>query len=214
VVGIAASKLVDRFWKPTWLFARKEGLCKGSARSIPGFDVTAAMEAVQELFSAFGGHQAAGGFTFPAEREEAVRTRLITYSLDCQVQQPDLWTSRCMYDCELPADFLSLRLVDLLDDLRPFGHGFEEPRFLISTELLSWTYYNDKSTQKPKHTALTVAGPEGPQKVMCFGQVIEGLEEGVDVQVLVNAQRNFFRGMESLSLIARDLVVGCGAKLV
>ena len=66
VVGIAASKIAEEFWKPTWIF-NKSKICKGSARSIPGFDVTQAMTKSSKLWLKCGGHSAAGGYSFKEE---------------------------------------------------------------------------------------------------------------------------------------------------
>ena len=64
VVGIAASKICEKYWRPVWLFNTEGEYCKGSARSIVGFDVTEAMMSCGDLFHKFGGHAAAGGFSF------------------------------------------------------------------------------------------------------------------------------------------------------
>ena len=63
-----------------WLFKRDGEYCKGSARSIPGFDVTEAMMSCGHLFHKFGGHAAAGGFSFKIEFEDQIREALTEYA--------------------------------------------------------------------------------------------------------------------------------------
>ncbi|MCB1136241.1 MAG: hypothetical protein KDK78_08240 [Chlamydiia bacterium] len=204
VVGIAASKLVDAFWKPVWLFQRGEALCKGSARSIPGFDVTAAMQAAGDCFLKFGGHRAAAGYSFAPEQEQAILMALVQHAVAQKQQNPELWQSQCRYDCELPLHLLNLDLMDLLDELRPFGHGFEEPRFLIEAPIEEVRFYQDKATGEPKHTAVSLAVPTGRLKLMFFHKVCGDLVDAPVGRFLVTAQRNVYQGRVSLSLFGRD----------
>ena len=94
VVGIAASKVAERYWRPTWMFQRKDGVSKGSARSIPGFDVTEAMQSVGHLFQKFGGHSAVGGFTFPEEKESDLRCELNRYARSRFESNSTIWQSK------------------------------------------------------------------------------------------------------------------------
>lgn len=205
VVGIAASKLVEEFWKPCWLFSKTSLQCKGSARSIQGFNVTQAMASAEKFFVKFGGHQAAAGFTFEPEMEEKVREALINYSDDAKRAFPNLWESRASYDMTLPASLLSLGLADLVGHLRPFGMAFEEPRFCIEAEILGGDIYNDKETGEPKHTALRIRGENNRSvKVMFFGHALPSLIQRKSAKILVTATKNTFRGETSLQLMGVD----------
>lgn len=207
VVGIAASKITEEYWRPTWLFQRKDGICKGSARSIKGFDVTDAMSACKDLFTKFGGHAAAGGFLFPEENEQAIREALCEYALDIKSKKPELWQSQIEFDCELPTDLLDLTLIDLLDSLKPFGHGFQEPKFRVTSTIQEIRFFNDKITGKPKHTSITISQRGRPTKLMFFGSVIDQLDVGDIASFVVSASRNTFRGQTSLQLSGYDYEV-------
>jgi single-stranded-DNA-specific exonuclease len=209
VVGIAASHLAEEHWKPTWLFQRNEGLCKGSARSIPGFDVTEAMISAKSLFQKFGGHRFAGGFSFPEKEEGRIREALEAHALALRDREPTLWESRLEFDCELSPELTSLSLADHLTHLKPFGHGFEEPRFVLETEVSGVDFYNDKETGKPKHTAVNVlgCGRVGRQKVMFFNEVHPEFRTAKRARFVVAASRNLFRGQASLSLRGVDFEV-------
>ncbi len=206
VVGIAASKVAEKFWKPTWLFHvdKEKQIGKGSARSIAGFDVTVAMREAKDAFVKFGGHRAAGGFTFRLENEAAVRAGLGAYVDRVYGDTPDLWKSRADYDCELESGFLSLRLVELLEELKPFGNSFEEPRFALSGTVHGVDYYNDKQTGEPRHTALLLDMKGRSHKVLFFNEVVRDLQDGAPARVLVTASRNRYRGLDSLSLTGAD----------
>lgn len=204
VVGIAASKLVEEFWRPVWLFQRTEQLCKGSARSIEGFHVTEAMQSGADLFQKFGGHQMAGGFTFAAANEASIRQALMNFSRDHQKTQPHLWESKIHYDCFLTHDWLNLGLAEVMDGIKPFGNSFEEPRFCIEADLIRTDFYKDKQTGQPRHTAVTIASATGRQKILFFNQVFTQLIETRRAHFIVSATRNTFRGETTLSLIGHD----------
>lgn len=205
VVGIAASKIAEQFWRPTWLFERKGDVCKGSARSIPGFDVTEAMASAGHLFDKFGGHRAAGGFSFRREKEEAIREALIRHAEGLRARDPDLWRSRIHYDAKLPPQLLTLDLALQLERLKPFGHGFEEPLFCIEAGIRHVRFLNDRSTGEPKHTQVLIDGPAGmPLKINFFHEVYEALEFASAARFLVYASKNVFRGQISLGLMGKD----------
>jgi single-stranded-DNA-specific exonuclease len=205
VVGIAASKIAEDYWRPVWMYEKKDGQCKGSSRSIPGFDVTDAMTSVKELFTKFGGHAAAGGFSFPVENEQDIRKGLIEFAENIKKNQPEVWQSKVFFDCSIPVDLATLDLVDCLDSMKPFGHGFEEPRFSLLAQVEKVDFYNDKVTGEPRHTAVTVSGAKGrPQKVMFFNRVCQNIQAGEKCEFLVTASKNTWRGSTSLSLMALD----------
>lgn len=206
VVGIAASKITETYWKPTWLFERKGDICKGSARSLPGFDVTDAMTSAAKLFTKFGGHAAAGGFTFPAENEDALRMALNEFARDLLRDKPEIWLSKVSFDTQLPLHFLDLSLAESLDTMKPFGHGFEEPLFCIEADIKNVRFLLDKATGAPKHTAVQIEinGGRGSQKLMFFNEVHEELEFMKTAKFLVTATKNTFRGTTNLSLIGKD----------
>ncbi len=208
VVGIAASKLAEKFWRPTWLFQRKDGICKGSARSVPGFDVTEAMAAAGKLFTKFGGHRAAGGFTFPAENEAAIREALIAFANTKREKNPEIWQSQVNFDCTLPTDLIRFELLPELEGLKPFGHGFEEPKFCIEASVTRCDIYNDKTTGDPRHTFVTIQTPHaGPQKIKFFNEVhdvFQTMPLGQKVRFLVSVEKDTYRGKVGISLQGHD----------
>lgn len=207
VVGIAASKIAEKFWRPTWLFHRGESICRGSARSIAGFDVTDAMGAVDGLFTKFGGHRAAGGFSFPIEAEAEIRERLIAHSHALRQNTPLLWESKAAFDCELPVEMLTMDLAVRLNGMRPFGHGFEEPRFAVHCKVASVDYYRDKLTGEPKHSIVTIQGAIGQpkMKIKYFNEVLTALRPQQEIKVLLSAEIETWQGSRKLGLLGRDI---------
>lgn len=204
VVGIAASKITEENWRPSWLFQRKDGICKGSARSIKGFDVTDAMSACKDLFIKFGGHAAAGGFTFHEKDEAAIRERLCEYAAAKRLQNPTIWESKLDYDCEIPIDLISMKIVDLLDEMKPFGHAFEEPKFKLHLPVKRVSYFFDKVTGVAKHTCVIANSGGREEKILFFNDVIKDITPGKAHQFIVSFGRNTFRGVTNLSIMGHD----------
>ena len=128
VIGICASRVVERFGRPAVVIARDGEEAHGSGRSIPGFHLLDALETVPELFLRFGGHAHAVGFAMRAQHVGELRRRINDYAstrLAGARMQPVL-----EYDAELAMDEITPRLWEQLRSLQPFGMGNPEPVFL------------------------------------------------------------------------------------
>jgi single-stranded-DNA-specific exonuclease len=130
VLGIVASRLTERFHRPTVLISADEDEGKGSGRSIPGFDVCQALQECREHLIGFGGHSYAAGLTIRAEQMQAFRVRLcdvVTRRL-----MPDDYVPKLSIDGPLSLDDCNEELVEFLDRLSPFGIGNAEPLFIAN----------------------------------------------------------------------------------
>lgn len=128
VIGIVASRLVERYGVPVFIGTYEdEHHIRGSARSIPEFNVFDALEFCRDLLGKFGGHKAAGGFSLPAENLEALRSRLIQFANSCL--QPEHLKPLLQIDTQANLDRLNLQLYQQLDILHPCGIENPEPVF-------------------------------------------------------------------------------------
>ena len=127
VIGIVASKLVDAFHRPAIVLAIEEDVAYGSGRSIPGFDLLAALERCRDLFTRFGGHRQAAGLTLEASRLKEFRTR-ITEDADARLG-PDELTPRLRIDGALPLPAITAGVIEGVATLAPFGVGNRRPIF-------------------------------------------------------------------------------------
>ena len=133
VIGIVASRLVERFNKPVVLISAPPGaLGRGSARSVAGLDITAAIAEHQELLAGYGGHPLAAGLSIDPERIPEFRRRLSRTARRLVGDQPDQAALQLEGYLALPE--LSLDLVADLERLGPFGPG-NPPLFLAARRL-------------------------------------------------------------------------------
>jgi single-stranded-DNA-specific exonuclease len=127
VIGIVASKIVEEFYRPTALICIKNGVGKGSARSIPGFDLYEGLAACSDLLLGFGGHKYAAGFSIAEENVGRFRERLSSQVLEKMGTQGFVRT--LSIDASVALDDLTMDLMREIEKLAPFGHGNPEPRF-------------------------------------------------------------------------------------
>jgi single-stranded-DNA-specific exonuclease len=128
VIGILASRVVERTAKPAIVVSVENDVAQGSGRSVDGFHLLNALESCADLFTRFGGHAFAVGFALPAERLPELKRRLRLYAEEHLAAREPVHLLRI--HAELPLDRISSVLVGWLHKLEPFGHGNPEPVFV------------------------------------------------------------------------------------
>jgi single-stranded-DNA-specific exonuclease len=134
VIGILASRVVERTAKPALVISVEEGVAHGSGRSVDGFPLLAAIETCADLFTRFGGHAFAVGFALPAEKLPDLKRRLRDYAnAHLAAREPE----RLLHiRAELPLDRITPVLAGWLRKLEPLGHGNPEPIFIARSARL------------------------------------------------------------------------------
>jgi single-stranded-DNA-specific exonuclease len=130
VIGIVASKLVDTFHRPAIVISTDGDVAHGSCRSIPSFNMLAALESCGEVMSKFGGHKQAAGLTMASERVRELRARVNDYADGCL--QPDDLRPRIWIDGMLGFRSIDEQMATELTSLAPFGAGNPRPIFRAS----------------------------------------------------------------------------------
>jgi single-stranded-DNA-specific exonuclease len=128
VIGILASRIVDQTGKPAIVIAHEDGEAYGSGRSIAGFHLLNAIESCHDLFTRFGGHSHAVGFSLPSTRVEELRTGLAAYAA-ANLLEEDLGSPLNCH-AELPLDQVTDEIFSWLKKLEPCGMDNEEPIFV------------------------------------------------------------------------------------
>lgn len=127
VIGIVASKLVETYCKPTLVFSIEDGIAHGSGRSIPAFDLLAAIEHCADVVLKFGGHRQAAGVTVEAARLGELRRRLAAFANE-RLNPEDL-VPRLRIDSPLKLKEISSDVIAGLAQLGPFGPANPKPVF-------------------------------------------------------------------------------------
>jgi single-stranded-DNA-specific exonuclease len=128
VVGIVASRMVERYYKPSIMMATVDGVAKGSARSVSGFDIYEALKRCEGKMLQFGGHKYAAGLTVELSRLDEFRDAFKEAVTELMTEE--LKTPEIRIDVELTLAEITSRFVRILREFAPFGPGNVKPTFL------------------------------------------------------------------------------------
>ena len=170
VLGILASRVVDRTGRPTLILTHEDGHAHGSGRSIDGFHLLDALTAVHgefdthdPLFTRFGGHAHAVGFSLPSDRLALLRDRMQSYGSNRLAE--NLLTPPLKCDAEVPLRELTQDFFDWLKRCEPFGVGNREPIFITR----GLTLATPVRIIKEKHICLELEQAGAPRRISALG---------------------------------------------
>ncbi|MBM3727055.1 MAG: single-stranded-DNA-specific exonuclease RecJ [Acidobacteria bacterium] len=201
VVGIVASRVVERFHRPAFVLSvdSEKGEASGSGRSVAGFHLLDALESMPELFTRFGGHKQAAGVTLPMERVDLFRARLAAYA--GTLLGPADFRARHEVDAVISGADLRDDVVGQLFGLAPFGHGNPSPRFVLMDAEVQTT----AEVWKEKHVR-PVLRHQGRTVVFkgwnMAGRVAE-FERGARLDVLFEIEEDSYTGWSAVLKDAR-----------
>jgi single-stranded-DNA-specific exonuclease len=200
VIGIVASRLVERYYRPTVLLAidAATGLCRGSGRSIRGFNLYEAFKACGQCLEGFGGHRMAAGLSirddqvssFTEQFESAVRA----------VTRPEHFVPETFIDAALTLAEVTDALLKDLTCMEPHGPSNPEPIFLArSVSVVS------KRVVGENHLKLYLRQGTRALGAIGFGMADAPVEEGATLDILFSPEHNEWNGNTSIQLRLRDL---------
>jgi single-stranded-DNA-specific exonuclease len=198
VVGLAASRLADRYHKPAIVLNIENGTARGSCRSIPGLHIQQALMVQKDLLQHFGGHAQAAGLTMAAENLEIFKARFCSHVAD--ILRPEDYIPVLDTDGDLPLSELSFDLLDDIARLAPFGIGHAAPLFVarrvtvIAARLL-----------KEKHWKLTLENDRRRLDAIAFNQGLRVIEKGDVLDIAYVPEYNTYKGTRSIQVRIRDL---------
>jgi single-stranded-DNA-specific exonuclease len=163
VIGIVASRLVERYQRPTVLVALDGARGRGSGRSLAGLDLNQLLRQCAGLLEGFGGHAFAAGLTVTRDRLPELRQRI--ERIVSERLSPDQWAPRLPYDAEIRLGECDLDLVEWLDRLSPHGLDNAEPLFVTRGA----TVLQSGAVAGGKHLRLTVRDATGTAEAIGFG---------------------------------------------
>lgn len=205
VVGIVASRLVDKFCRPAFVIGLNEGIGAGSGRSVPGVHLTHLLEAVADKLETFGGHEMAAGLKLKAENFAAFRDALTAHA--DKVIDPENLCAELKLDVEAGLDHMSEALVGQIKRLGPFGNGNRKPILVLRDLELAGPPRRVGRTGD--HLQLFVRQGNQHMKAIAFNaaEMFDQLQTGTKINLAVEPSINEFNGRTSVELTVKDLQI-------
>lgn len=205
IIGIVASKLVEKFYKPVFLMTLDEntGLIRSSSRSIPEVHIRNVINDNANLMEYFGGHAQAAGLVFDPNKNsfEKIKNALIE-SVKNQLNGKEL-TPTVEIDLDINADKINIDLINTINKLEPFGEGNKTP--LLATKDL---ILNSSRTmgQKNNHLKIFCESKNGkPLECVYWNHDSLNIPEGKNLDIAFYPKLNTFNGITTIQLDIQDL---------
>ncbi|XEC93138.1 single-stranded-DNA-specific exonuclease RecJ [Paenibacillus tarimensis] len=206
VIGIVASKLIEKFYRPAIVFGidAETGMCKGSARSIDGFDLYAALTECAETLDHYGGHQAAAGMSLHRDKLPELERQLGL--LADEWLAPDDWVRKTAVDAECGVDEAGLDTIGFLSLLEPFGTSNPAPKLLFRKVEVEESRAMGKGG---KHLRLSLLGQSKRLDAVSFGtgELARRLAQGAKADIVGELSVNEWNGSRKPQLMLHDLRV-------
>ena len=199
VIGIVASRIVERYHRPTLLVAiDEEGIGHGSGRSIPGFDLLSALHAAADHMERYGGHRAAAGFSVRRDRVELLRSAFEEHS--AQLLTPELLEPLERVDAIVSGAELGLGLAEELERLEPCGMGNPQARLLVPGA----RFGEPRPMGDGRHLRFSVASGGALARAVAFGCDGQlGVDPGQPADAAFRLERNVWNGAVEPRLVLR-----------
>lgn len=217
LAGIVAGRIKEKYNKPVFVITDGEEGCKGSARSIPAYHIYEAMSKISDVFTKFGGHAMAAGFSLEKEKIEEFKKRI---NETCELSESD-YEEKIIIDVPMPMSYVSEKLIEQLSVLEPWGQGNEKPVFaqkdveIISCKLMG------KSSDMLKLNAKTPDGVNvemvlfrnGEKMLRAFDQkygpktsdkLLASKASGILMDVIYYPSINEYMGRKNLQFVIGD----------
>jgi single-stranded-DNA-specific exonuclease len=202
LVGLVAAKLVEELARPVLLLERGAETSRGSARSVPGFNMIEALTACDDLFVRYGGHSAAAGFTIANDRLPELEQRLLRYAETRLPDQPDPTLD---IHAEAPLGALSWELHHQLMALEPFGQANPQPVLMSRCVRVSGAWAKGAEGQ---HLKLRLddghGGPSYDAIAFRLGHLATHFQRPRSIDIAYTLEANEWNGSKTLQINVKD----------
>ena len=201
VIGIVSSKITELYFKPSILLCEEDGECKGSGRSIPGFDLHEALMECNDTIDKFGGHAMAVGINIKKEKVEEFKEEFEKIAKEKEV---DKIIAILNLDAEIKLDDVNKEMVDSLKELEPFGEANKMPIFAFRNLKID----SIRSLSEGKHLRLSVKDNKNIINAIGFnmGVLADTYRIGDRVDIAGNLEINSFNGVDSIQINIKDIM--------
>lgn len=205
VIGIVASRMVERYYKPTIIFSEKDGILTGSARSIRGFSIYDGISKCAENVIQFGGHDFAAGLSIEKGKLEAFKAKFEEIAVQ-EITQ-DMQSPVIEIDHDLSLKDIDFKFYNILEQMAPFGPDNMQPVF--ATKNLRDAGNTRKVGKTLNHVRMEMIDQNGVR----MNGIAFGLGDFIDIEKLKSStfdicytiQANEFNGKISLDMIVKDV---------
>ncbi len=210
VIGIVASRCIEKYYRPTIILTESNSKATGSARSVVDFDIYEAIAECADLLDQFGGHKYAAGLTLPVENVPAfqIKFEAVVKSRIEEIHRKPV----IEVDDELLLDQINYKFYSILKQMAPFGPGNTEPVFRISN-----VFAEDVTVLKDKHLRFKINQDGQVTTPICLGfgmadrtkdpdlTTVNMLRGKMRFDIVAEMRENFFRDKSSLQLYVKDI---------
>lgn len=210
VIGIVASRLVEEFYKPTLVISIKDGIGKGSCRSIDNCNIYEALQSAEDILTQFGGHQAAAGFSIKEDKIPALRERLAQYCKE-HLAETD-YLPIVDIDSQVAIDDIDVPLIEEIETLEPYGMANPTPVLALEEATISDLFLMG---QQKKHAKVLLEREDSTIDAIAWNRpdLHASFFPGDRVKVAFTVQKNEWNGHVSPQLMIQDMALLEGRSL-
>lgn len=206
IVGIVASRLTEKFHKPTIVLTESNGIISGSARSVHGFDIYSAIDSCRDMLVSFGGHIYAAGLSMTSENLENFKAKFEEYVVN-NIENAQL-TPQLKIDSIIQFSEITPNFIDILKRFEPFGPGNSKPHF-CTTQIIDKRNNSRKVGKENNHLKLNVSdnSTEFEMEGIAFNMAEHhtSLKRLVPLDIVYTIEENYFNGKSTTQILAKDM---------
>lgn len=203
IVGIVASRCIEKHYKPTIILTESNGVATGSARSVVGFDIHEAISSCSELLHQYGGHKYAAGLTLPIENVSKFQNRF--EEVVASTIHDDQLIPKINIDAELEFSDISFSFYNIIKQMGPFGPQNMQPVFVTHNVILK----NKARILKDLHLKLFIEQKNEHVTVDAIGFNLAEFANQLDdpFSIVYTIEENNYMGNKTLQLMLKDIKV-------
>ena len=204
VMGLIASKIVQRYHRPALVISKNHDKLKGSARSIKGINIIEILNHFKDKFISVGGHELAAGFSLDPVNLDSLKTELESYF---ETNFKDFsFVKKVKVDSEVCFDLVNFEILKFIDSLEPFGTGNEEPVFCSKDVIIKDIKFIG---EKKNHLSLILENNNKSLKglVFNFDKTLSSLYLGQKIDLIYKIKKNEYKGNLSIDLNLIDIKI-------
>lgn len=198
IIGLIASKIIEKYYRPTIVMTKSEQVYKGSARSIPAFHMTNFLRSLKEYLIDVGGHAQAAGFSI--EKKKLSQFMKAAHKMAEPMLKPQDLEKTLEADIKLSVSQIDVESARSLEALEPFGIGNPHPLFYSQVQLLDAKLMG-KTKNHMKLFVQDADNPSPPLELVSFstGERYTELSKGMNLDIVYNPEVNRWNGREKLN---------------